>query len=661
MIKMYLSILSFTVLLVLTKNSYSQQKNTQQATLYYKTSKPCTRWWWFASTIKQEDIVDNLVWLANNGFGGVEIAWVYPMTYFKKDSITFTPRQKWQSAEWSAIVAFAKKTADSLQLSCDFTFGSLWPFGDTGVPIEDATLNYNEPHKRDRVKASWEYPQKGYVLDHLNKKAFYNYANRMGNALQDATKGKPSALFCDSWEVESKYLSTPKFDSLFQQKYHYDFRLYKDNLYATTPPYPKVRYDYTKLISELVINEFYKPFTEVSHKLGGFSRAQCSGAPCDILSAYATIDVPESEAMLYEPPFANIVASAAALSNKTEVTSETFTCLYGWPRDYMKKEQTADLKLVADALFANGVNQIFWHGKPMNPKGLDTVNFYASVHVGASGSLYEEIKPFNAYMQKISAAMKEGVSYSDVAVYLPTEDNWIAGEMPKHKQFLWSWAAYEHRYTYLPTELKAHKPLWINTEFLQKASYKNGLLKVGNCNFKSLYIDVTYMDINALETILSLAKKGLPICLKQFPQPSGFKTNEPKYKKLLMQLETLSNVKRTWAQMNIKPFLEGEFTSDYWCRKKDNELIFFVANPKSSNLIFPIQYGQALDSVITQSNIIINYKNKKIPVILTFKPYQSLLFRVSATGKVIFETLDFTPKQPSFIKREKKKEKWEVE
>ncbi len=642
-------------------NHFGQQVAAPQQKLFYKNSKPCTRWWWFASQIKQEDIIDNLVWLSNNGFGGVEIAWVYPMTYFAKDSITFTPRQKWQSAEWRSIVTFAKRTADSLQLSCDFTFGSLWPFGDMGVPIEEATLNYNDPNKRDRVKASWEYPQKGYVVDHLNKKAFLHYASRMGNALKEAIKGNASALFCDSWEVESKYLSTVGFDEMFQRKFGYSFKKYKDSLYVNSEPYSQVRYDYTTLISEMVIHNFYKPFTKVSHQLGGFSRAQCSGAPCDILSAYAAVDVPETEAMLYEPYFANMVASAASLSGKTEVTAETFTCLYGWPKDYIKKEQTADLKLVADALFANGVNQIFWHGKPMNPKGQDTVNFYASVHVGSSGTLFEELKPFNNYMQQISSAMKQGVTYSDVAVYAPIEDSWVAGEMPKNKQFLWSWAAYEHRYTYLPTALKAYRPLWINKDFLQQAVYKNNVLVVGNCTFKCLYTDVTYIDIASLRIILALAKKGLPICLSNIPKQPGFKKTPKKYDHVLQQLKRLPNVKTDWSQMKITPLVNGQFTSDFWCRKNKNELIFFFANPKAANLIFPIQYGQSLDSVTTNVHVTIHHNHLDIPVQLVFQPYQSLMFRVTGKGNIVFEPLNFIPKVPVYIKREKKKERWEVE
>ncbi len=105
--------------------------------------------------------------------------------------------------------------------------------------------------------------------------------------------------------------------------------------------------------------------------------------------------------------------------------------------------------MLADALFANGVNHIIWHGKPFNPAGQDTVKFYASVHVGKSGALADEIPAFNKYMEKISAVMKKGKTLSEVAVYMPTEDSWIAGELPVEKQFIWAWGAYEQRYTYL--------------------------------------------------------------------------------------------------------------------------------------------------------------------------------------------------------------------
>jgi hypothetical protein len=628
---------------------------------YYKDSKPWTRWWWFAAVIDKNSVADNLMWLKNNGFGGVEIAWVYPLNRMNKDTINYTPRQEWLSGNWSEIVTYAKKCADSLGLGCDFTFGTLWPFGDSKVPFNEATMNMTDKNWRQEITASWEYPKKGYVIDHLNRKAFYIYGERIGNALKPALKGSMSGLFCDSWEVETKYLSTHNFEKKFSERYGYEISAYLDSLYSGSEPYKSVRYDYMKLLSEYVIEEFYKPFTELSHKLGAFSRVQCSGAPCDIISAYSTVDVPETEALLFEPAFSNIVLSAATLSGKRVVTSETFTCLYGWPRIRLGEEQTADLKLLADALFANGVNQIIWHGKPYNNAGVDTTKFYASVHVGPSGSLADEIPSFNNYMEKVSSFMKKGIAYSDVAVYLPTEDSWVAGELPKEKQFIWAWGEYEHRYTYLPEVLKGFCPLWINGEFLEKAKYENGYMRVGDCAFKMLYADVKYMDIRSLKAILKFAKEGLPVYLKQIPEEPGLNKTVPEYKYLCFELMTYDNVKIYEEFNNIIPLISGKNLPDFRCRQTGEGLYIFFANPKSKGLKFPLEYGQSYCNKNEACDIVISTGDFNIPVTLNFEPYQSILLKLDNSGKISFEDICFTPKEPLVIPREKpEKERWEV-
>jgi hypothetical protein len=52
----------------------------------------------------------------NNGFGGVEFARVYPLNRMNKDTIHYTPRQKWFSPAWTEMVVYAKHCADSLGL-----------------------------------------------------------------------------------------------------------------------------------------------------------------------------------------------------------------------------------------------------------------------------------------------------------------------------------------------------------------------------------------------------------------------------------------------------------------------------------------------------------------------------------------------------------------
>jgi hypothetical protein len=641
----------------------SERGPNLQSSKLYRDSRPWTRWWWFASVITKADIDDNLAWLKSNGFGGVEVAWIYPLNKIQKDTIHYTPRQAWLSPEWTEMVAYAKQRADSLGLGCDFTFGSLWPFGDTEVPFDEATRNMIDPKWRQDITGSWNYPKKGYILDHLNRDAFFHYAERTGNALRPALKGSVSGLFCDSWEVETKFLTTPGFDKRFKERYGYSLSDYTSDLYSNSEPYRSVRYDYMKLLSEYVIEEFYKPFTQKSHELGAYSRAQCAGAPCDIISAYAVVDVPETEAILYEPAYANIVASAAALAGKGVVTSETFTCLYGFPADHQSEEQTADLKLLADALFANGVNQVIWHGKPFNRAGQDTAKFFAAVHVGKSGSLAAEMPAFNGYMEKVSSCMKKGKTLSGVAVYLPTEDGWVDGELPIEKQYIWVWGAYEQRYSYLPEELKAWRPLWINGEFLKKARFQDGRLRVGDISFAALYIDVRYMDKSTLQRVAELAEQGLPICLKQVPNEPGLHKTGDDYQGLIAKLKKGDQVRRSWDAMTaIPPIVTGAGRFDYWCRETDDALYVFLANPKSKNLKFPIEYGQSLNKLTEDISIAVNLRGKTIPVNLKFEPYQSLLLKIDNGGKASFIDVGFTPKTPIYKARVKKgREKWEVE
>lgn len=642
---MLLSAGALTILIFLLDLDEEQNETEIVKTDYYPSSKPFTRWWWFASKVKKEDVRKQLDWLRQNNFGGVEIAWVYPLNRNQRDTVNYTPRHRWLSEDWSSIVAYTKKYADSIGMGCDFTFGTLWPFGDSKVPRKDASRVWNDKDWRQKITASWEYPVDGYVIDHLDSNAFYRYAERIGNALQPALDGTTSGIFCDSWEVETRKIWTPGFGNRFKEEFGYDIELYMDSIYHDS--FEGARYDYFKLISEYVINQFYIPFTEYAHRIGAYSRAQCSGAPCDLITAYSVIDVPETEAMLYEPNFSKIVASAAALSSKVNVSSETFTCLYGWPREYMEKEQTADLKLVSDALFANGVNQIFWHGTPLNPADTDTVRFYATVHVGENGALTEEIPEFNKYMRKVSEYMKKGRTYSDVAVYLPLEDSWVAGYYPEEKQMRWSWGQYELRYVHMPEELQGYHPLWVNHHFLKKSRLDNGLLKIGELTFSSLYINVDHMDIDALSTVADLAEQGLPVCLKKTPKQAG-KIKSGEFFEMLEKLETLPNVSddldHISSEAPLISFVSGGY-SDFWCRVDGDDFYIFFAHPLAHDLEYPMEYGKSFTADTIEKTIRINNREKVYKVNLKFEPYQSLLYKISEEG---IEQIDisFIPKIP---------------
>ena len=87
----------------------------------FSDSRPYTRWWWFNDDIKVEDVRIQLKWVRDQGFGGVEIAFMYP-----QPGAAEGPR--WLSEEWTNLVACAKGESDRLGIGCDFTFSLLLAF-----------------------------------------------------------------------------------------------------------------------------------------------------------------------------------------------------------------------------------------------------------------------------------------------------------------------------------------------------------------------------------------------------------------------------------------------------------------------------------------------------------------------------------------------------
>ena len=194
---------------------------------FAKNSKPYTRYWWFASIIKEEDVKYNLDWLKSNGFGGVEIAWVYPLNRFNLKDTTYTPRQEWLSPEWNKIVDYTIRYADSIGLGCDLTFGTLWPFGDSYVTFDQASQRYGNNSWRREISRSWQHPKTGYVVDHLTPKNYIPYFERLIKAFPRPVTNISQSYFIDSWEVESEKLWSDSFAGDFNKKFGYDIFPYR--------------------------------------------------------------------------------------------------------------------------------------------------------------------------------------------------------------------------------------------------------------------------------------------------------------------------------------------------------------------------------------------------------------------------------------------------
>jgi hypothetical protein len=546
-------------------------------------------------------------------------------------------------------VSFAKLWADKIGLGCDLTLGSCWPFGGSCVKPEDAAQTFFGPSGQT-LEGSWEEGsgRELRIVNHLSRQALEKYFAALLPAFQAALAGARSALFCDSLELDTQHWWSPELTEPFDQKFGYRIELIAETL----DQQPDVRYDYRKFLAQTMLREFFVAFTDLCHQAGATSRVQCHGSLTDLLSSYAAVDIPESESLLFNPTFSRIPASAGALAGKPVVSCETFTCLYGFPvlgqpeaLLYWRKEQVADLKLLADALFAQGINQILWHGMPFNRPG-GRHEFFASVHVGPDAVFAQHLSPFNAYLETVSALMQLGRPISQLAVYLPNEDNLMLDRIPAQERTPGAVYRWEMRHVEVPAETWGYAPLWISAPFLEGASVDEGQLRVGNLVFPGLYVDVAWLDGDVLLPLLRLARGGLPVILKRSPKEPG-RARRRDYNALLLELQELPNVYPGLKEAGLRPAVDGDDLPPFWVRRTEQFCYFFFAHPAARGVRYPMRYGQSEECVPIQRGVRLEVGPTSTALVLDFQAHQALAVRVACSdGRAEFINIGYQPPPP---------------
>ena len=154
------------------------------------------------------------------------------------------------------------------------------------------------------------------------------------------------------------------------------------------------------------------------------------------------------------------------------------------------------------------------------------------------------------------------------------------------------------------------------------------------------------MDMDALKSIVNLAERGLPVCLKKKPLQAGFIKNAD-FDILLEKLVKLPNVSDQLNGFNpIAPLIKGENLPEFWCRTDGKSAKIFFANPLSKKMTYPMKYGMALQDSVIERSVVVYFNGKSTPVLLKFEPYQSILLDIDGSGNLKFEDITFVPKTP---------------
>jgi hypothetical protein len=441
------------------------------------SSAPMMRWWWFGPSVDRAEIDRELAVMADAGLGGVEVAYVYPLS---PDS------ERFLSPQFLADLRYAADAAHKLGLRFDLTLGSGWSFGGPHITAELAarTLHWErreispgpaqvpvaalwpgdelvaaylgpgslqEPPEElsplPVVDGSIEVPDgtgtrqvllayarltgqnvkraafgaEGPVLDHYSAAAAEQHVRHVGDRMLDAVPAHlVGSVFCDSLEVYGSDW-TPGLLEEFQRRRGYDplptlYQLVVEGAGAT-----RLRADYHRTLAELYEDHFVAVIRRWAAARGVPFRIQGYGTPPAMISSYRAADLFEGEGWGWtELTQTRWASSAAHLYGREVVSSEVWT----WVHSPSFRATPLDLKGEAHEHLLAGVNQLIGHGWPYSPPHAPGLGwfFYAAGALDDRNPWWPSMPSLARYLSRLCWLMRQGLPVSDVLVYVPAED-----------------------------------------------------------------------------------------------------------------------------------------------------------------------------------------------------------------------------------------------
>jgi alpha-L-rhamnosidase len=435
------------------------------------------RWWWFGPSVEREELSRELTAMAQAGFGGVEVAYVYPLG---------RATTEFMSDDFLADLRFAADRAHELGLRFDLTLGSGWSFGGPHISGELAARQLHwerreitpgsldvpvvSPWPGDQLVAAYigagssqeqpesykqlpitdgmikipngngtrhvllayarrtgqnvkraAYGSEGLVLDHYSAAATEAHLRWAGDRMLDAVPAElVGSVFCDSLEVYDADW-TPALPDEFARRRGYPLIPVLYRLAVDRQDTAQVRADYHHTLAELYQENFVAVVQRWAASRGVSFRIQNYGTPPATISSYRFADMFEGEGWRWKEITPTRWASSAGhLYGRDVVSAEIWT----WVHSPSFRATPIDLKGEAHEHLLNGINLLIGHGWPYSPtdtRGLGWF-FYAAGAIDDRNPWWPAMPRLNTYLSRLCWLMRQGDPVADVAVYVPNED-----------------------------------------------------------------------------------------------------------------------------------------------------------------------------------------------------------------------------------------------
>lgn len=450
----------------------------------------------------------------------------------------------------------------------------------------------------------------GDVIDHFSARALHHYLKKFDAAFTGKNIQGIRSFFNDSYEVDDARGQsnwTPELLKEFQIRRGYDLIKYLPQLLGrdSSDTGRRVLADYRQTISDLLLDNFTKPWHQWAKEKNKMVRNQSHGSPANILDLYAVVDIPETEgADILRYKFAT---STANITGKPLVSSETAT----WLNEHFQSS-LGDVKQAVDKYFIGGVNHIFWHGTNYSPQNEPWPGwlFYAAVHFTPANPFWKDFHVLNQYVTRVQSFLQKGKPDNEVLLYFPFNDriHEMGRDLLLHFDGMEGFdkTVFKSGAEWLLT--KGYGFDLISDKQLTNVQNNGATLQTGGITYRTILLSgVKYLPLATLQKLVQLAEKGATIIFYQnvptdVPGLSDLTNQQKIFTSIIHQLKfrSLTGTLAQKAPIGKGAFLLGNDLSQllqqtsiqretfvdeglqYVRRKNSNGHTYFISNPTAS-------------------------------------------------------------------------------